>query len=67
MPMMERIFELKGHKKMVTISNEDYKELCRFVSHVNEKVQKGEKVSKLWAEVSAKRIWKMMDKVAKRN
>ena len=52
---------------MVTISNEDYRELCRFVSHVNEKVQKGEKVSKLWAEVSAKRIWKMMDKAAKRS
>lgn len=51
---------------MVTISNEDYKELCRFVSHVHEKVKKGEKISKLWTEISAKRIWKMMDKVAKR-
>ena len=51
---------------MVTISNEDYKELCRFVSHVRDKVQKGEKISKLWTEVSAKRIWKMMDKVTKK-
>lgn len=52
---------------MVTISNEDYKELCRFVSHVYEKTQKGEKVNRLWAEVSARRIWKMQDKVAKRS
>ena len=52
---------------MVTISNEDYKELCRFVSYVRDKVQKEEKISKLWTEISAKRIWKMMDKVAKRS
>ena len=51
---------------MVSISNEDFKELCKFVNHVHEKTQKGEKVSKLWAEVSARRLWKMMDKVTKR-
>ena len=52
---------------MVSISNADYKELCKFVNHVYEKTQKGEKVSKLWAEVSARRLWKMQDKAAKRS
>lgn len=51
---------------MVSISNADFKELCKFVNHVYEKTQKGEKVSKLWAEVSARRLWKMMDKVTKK-
>lgn len=52
---------------MVSISNADFKELCKFVNHVYEKTQKGEKVSKLWAEVSARRLWKMQDKAAKRS
>ena len=51
---------------MVSISNNDYKELCKFVSHVYEQTQKGGKVSKLWAEVSARRLFKAMDKVAKK-
>lgn len=52
---------------MVTISNEDYKELCKFVQHVYGKTRAGEKVNRLWVEVAARRIWKMQDKVAKRS
>ena len=52
---------------MVTISNEDYKELCKFVQHVYDKTQAGEKVNRLWVEVSARRIWKMQDRAAKRS
>ena len=47
---------------MVTISNEDYKELCKFVLHVYDKTRADEKVDRLWVEVSARRIWKMQDK-----
>jgi len=56
---------MRKHPETVTMSYDDFNELCKFVDHVAQAVQQNRKIKPMWLACNVRRVWRLQDNLLK--